>query len=96
MTQLVLAHAMPSSNSFVAANRAGIAVTTGANVILQDEILADHSGSVPDELIHVERRWRGAFVPRVGSLAISLLKSVLMYKSLRVRGNNAAQLHMWV
>ena len=77
--QLVLRQGVPAGDALVAPHGAGVAAAPGPDVVLEDEVLADHAGAVPDELVHVEGRGgvggrlRGRGPAGVGALSVSLL-----------------------
>lgn len=74
MTELVLTHCVPASNTLVTTNCTSIAVSTRSNIVLQDEILTNHSGSIPDKLIHIQRwRYNALWKARVRALSVSFL-----------------------
>jgi hypothetical protein len=74
MAQLMFTHGMPSCNSFMASNGAGIALASGTDVVLKGEIFSNHAGTIPDKLINFEGRgcytlWKAW----IGALSIPLL-----------------------
>mmetsp|Transcript_33397 Transcript_33397/g.99435 ORF Transcript_33397/g.99435 Transcript_33397/m.99435 type:complete len:448 (+) Transcript_33397:575-1918(+) len=71
VTELMLAHGVPTGDALVAPHGDGVALAARPNVILKDEIFSDHPGAVPDELVDVEGRGWGGIVARIGPLPVS-------------------------
>mmetsp|Transcript_14164 Transcript_14164/g.40640 ORF Transcript_14164/g.40640 Transcript_14164/m.40640 type:complete len:206 (-) Transcript_14164:1657-2274(-) len=71
MTQLMLHHAVPSSNALMTTNRGGGTTSTGTGVILQNIVFANHPSSVPNKLIHIKAGWDGITISAIRALPIS-------------------------
>mmetsp|Transcript_37622 Transcript_37622/g.79319 ORF Transcript_37622/g.79319 Transcript_37622/m.79319 type:complete len:383 (-) Transcript_37622:1347-2495(-) len=77
VTQLMFRHGVPPGDAFVTSHGAGIALSARSDVVLKDEVLADHARAIPYELVNIEG-WRRivrllALCPSfVGSLPVSL------------------------
>jgi hypothetical protein len=69
-------HGMPSSNAFMTTNGPSVAFPSISNVVLENEIFAYHSGSIPYKLVDIKRRgYDGGLLRKsfIWPLPISLL-----------------------